>query len=76
MIPLKRASIDDTFERLLGLLSSVASGMGDIGGEKATADTIWACLKEKLLGEQYTLYVQNAPKDLERAIRGLVKFLE
>jgi hypothetical protein len=76
LIPFRRASIEDTFERLSALFSAIASGIEDVGGPTVSADVLWEHLKPKLLNLEYTLYIQKAPTDAEDAIRQLAAYVE
>lgn len=76
LIPFREGSIEETFERLSGLFRVVASGIEEVDGPTVSAGVLWEHLKTKLLNAKYTLYLQNAPKDAEQAIRGLMAFVE
>lgn len=76
LIPFRRASMEDTFERLSALFSAIAAGIEEVGGPTVSADVLWEHLKTKLLSLKYTLYIQNPPLDAREAVRQLTAYVE
>ena len=76
LIPFRRASIEDMFDRLSALFSAIAIGIEDVGGPTVSSDVLWEHLKTELLKLKYTLYIQNAPTDAGQAIRQLATYVE
>lgn len=76
LIPFRRASIEETFERLSDLFSAIASGIEEVGGPTVSSEVLWEHLKTKLLNLDYTLYIQNAPTDAGEAVRQLTAYVE
>lgn len=77
LIPLGRGSIEQTFQRLERLFTAVAETIvkwRDAG--QADAAALWSFLKERLLDEDYTLYIQNAPPGVRDAVARLSGFVE
>jgi len=76
LIPFRRTSMEDTFERLSALFSAIASGIEEVGGPTMSSDVLWEHLKTKLLSLEYKLYIQNAPTDAGEAVRQLTAYVE
>lgn len=76
LIPFRETSIEETFERLSALFSAIATGIDEAGGPTVAADTLWEHLKAKLLGMDYTLYIQRPPGDAGEAVRRLAAYVE
>lgn len=76
LIPFRRGSMEETFERLLALFGVIATGIVEAGGPTVSSDALWEHLKEKLLEADYTLYTQNPPNDAGEAVRQLTAFVE
>jgi hypothetical protein len=76
LIPFRRGSIEETFERLSTLFGMIASGIEEAGGPMVPSDALWEHLKIKLLDAKYTLYIQNPPTDVGEAVRKLTSFVE
>jgi hypothetical protein len=76
LIPLSRGSINDTYLKLQDLFSKIALSIEQWReSEKRTASSLWEVLKNELLNSEYTLYIQNAPKQAKEAIESLEKFI-
>jgi hypothetical protein len=75
LIPLGQTSIEETYRDLSALFSTVAAGIEEVG-EAATSDLLWDHLKKRLLNAGYKLYIQNAPRAVEDAVRQLTTFVE
>jgi hypothetical protein len=75
LIPLRRGSIEETFEYLLALFSTIADAIKELG-PTVSSDALWEHLKNKLLEARYTVYIQDAPEDAGVAIRQLADFIE
>ena len=76
LIPFHRATSDETLNWLIDLFSSISKGLLEAGGAGASSQEVLLKLKELLLERKYTLYIQRAPNDAERAVRGLTEFVE
>jgi hypothetical protein len=76
LIPLQRGTIEETFERLSRLFGVIATGIEEVGGPTVSSDSLWGSLKIKLLEANYTLYIQNPPRDVADAVRQLTAFVE
>lgn len=76
LIPFRRGSIEETFERLSALFKLIATGIVERGGPTVSSDELWEHLKTKLLEANYTLYIQNPPSDAGEAVRKLAAFVE
>lgn len=76
LIPLRQASIEETFDQLSALFTAISRGIEDAGGPTVPADVLWEHLKTKLLDLDYTVYIQNAPTDTREAVRRLTAYVE
>jgi TIR domain len=76
LIPFRRGSIEETFERLLILFSLISTEIQETGGPTVSSDTLWKHLKTKLLEADYRLYIQNPPKKARDAVQQLMAFVE
>jgi len=76
LIPFRETSIEETFERLSALFSAIASGIDEAGGPTVAVDALWEHLKTKLLSLDYTLYLQDPPRDAGDAVRKLTAYVE
>lgn len=76
LIPFRRSSPEGTVDWLVGLFSTISKGLSDVGGATATSQAVLSKLKELLLKQEYTLYIQSAPRDAEGAVRSLADYVE
>ena len=76
LIPFPRGSLQETFNYLSNLLSSIAIGINEAGGPGAAADALWNHLKDKLLKADYTLYIQEPPSNASEAVVKLMTYVE
>jgi hypothetical protein len=76
LIPFHRATVETSLNWLVDLFSSISKGLSDAGGAAAPSEAVYTRLKELLLDRKYTLYIQSAPPDAERAVRVLTEYVE
>ncbi len=77
LIPLSSGTIDSTFDQLRDLFSIIATVINnwrEIGDQPVSK--LLELLKENLLNEKYTLYIQNTPSSAKEAINNLVSFMD
>jgi len=78
LIPLRRGTVEEVFLRLQQLFELIASGIKDwkSGGGQSTHN-LWEKLKDILLEENYTIYIQSlVDNQIEISINELLKFRE
>lgn len=76
LIPFHRATPDETLVWLIDLFSAINRGLSEAGGADASSEQVLSKLKGLLLERKYTLYIQQAPNDVERAVRALTGYVE
>lgn len=76
LIPFRRASIEDTLNRLIDLFNAINKGLSDAGGATAPSSDVISHLKDVLLEHKYKLYIQSGPRDAESAVRQLAAYIE
>jgi hypothetical protein len=76
LIPLKRGTVEEVFLTLQALLSSIADVVARWKVESGKRnEVLWERLKDRLLAEDYTLYIQKAPSDAREAVEKLSSHL-
>lgn len=76
LVPLSFGTIDVVFDQLRTLFSIIANAITVWReSEDVSVNSLWASLKENLLEEDYTLYIQNAPTSADDAVKQLVPFM-
>jgi hypothetical protein len=76
LIPLRRGTVEEVFLQLQSLLSLLATGIAAWKGTSGSdVKTLWENLKAKLLEADYTVYIQNSPRNVEGAITSLKNFM-
>ena len=77
LIPFRRDTVENIFQRLQDLFSRVATVLNNWKStDGVSVDALWKLLKEELLRAKYNLYIQHAPTDIKQAIDGLVNFVK
>jgi len=77
LIPFKRASIEEMFRNFQKLFMSISQTINEWKKmEGISAINLWEMLKERLLEENYTLYIQHPPKDAYKAVEGISNYIE
>ncbi|GHU14749.1 hypothetical protein AGMMS50225_27200 [Betaproteobacteria bacterium] len=76
LIPFRRASTEETLNRLIDLFTSINKALADAGGVTASSKDVLSHLKEVLLEHKYKLYIQSGPRDVEHAVRELTAYIE
>lgn len=76
LVPFHQASIEETFIWLSAMFAEIAGGIEEVGGPTTSLDVLWQHLKENLLRNDYTLYIQKPPKHVAEAVSGLVAYVE
>jgi hypothetical protein len=76
LIPGHRAGTEETLNWLVGLCTQVRDSISAAGGQNASSDTMLNQLKTDLLTNKYTLYIQSAPSDADRAVAGISQYVE
>lgn len=77
LIPFRRDTIENIFQRLQDLFSRIARVLDDwksAGG--VSIDALWELLKKDLLTAKYRLYIQHAPPEIKQGIDNLLKFMK
>jgi hypothetical protein len=75
LIPLSRGNIEEVCKRLQDLFTAVAASIEKWradGGVSATR--LWEIIKLDLLEQDYTIYIQDAPKNASQAVESLATF--
>lgn len=76
-IPLSRDTMHNIFIRLQSMFTTISNSINEwrLSGAES-ASTLWEIMKKKLLDEDYTIYIHNAPKTASEAISSLAPFFE
>ena len=75
LIPFSRGGIHETFLQLQELFATIATAIERWREtDTRTASSLWEVLKNDLLEADYTLYIQNAPRQAKDAIESLAMF--
>ena len=78
LIPFKRDNVENIFRRLQNLFSLISETITEweLHHNKSDYANLWEMIKEKLLNEDYTMYIQNPPITAEESISQLCTFIE
>lgn len=75
LIPLSRDSTHKVFLRLQRMFTTIADSIEEWrSGGTESASKLWDIMKENLLEQDYTIYIQNAPANSPEAVESLSAF--
>jgi len=75
LIPLSRDSTHKVFLRLQEMFTTIADSIEEWRTDGAkSASSLWDIMKKNLLEQDYTIYIQDAPKDSAKAVESLSTF--